>query len=60
MPLEEIVPAAELGGEISVRSPIVGWRLDQERYEAIPLLADGGEGPTVDLRPLLARIRVGE
>jgi hypothetical protein len=34
MPLE-IVPAAELGHEkISVRSPIVGWRVEQERYVA--------------------------
>ena len=43
MPLE-IVPVAD-GDEISPCSPIVGWRVDQERYEAIPLLADGNEGP---------------
>jgi hypothetical protein len=57
MPLE-IVPAAELGHEISVRSPIVGWRVNEERYTAVPLLADGSEGPTIDLRPLLARLKV--
>jgi hypothetical protein len=59
MPLE-ILPAAELGHEISVHSAIVGWRVDQERYVAVPLLADGSEGPTVDLRPLLARFKIGE
>jgi hypothetical protein len=56
MPLE-IVSAAELGSEISVPGPIVGWSIDQERYVAVPLLADGSEGPTVDLRPLLARFK---
>jgi hypothetical protein len=55
-----LIPAAELGHEFSVRSPIVGWRVVEERYEAVPLLADGSEGPTIDLRPLLARMKGGE
>jgi hypothetical protein len=62
MPLApfEIVPAAELGGEIAVRSAVVGWRVDQERYVAVPLLADGSEGAAIDLRPFFARFKVGE
>jgi hypothetical protein len=31
---------------------ILGWRIDSERYCAMPLLSDGTEGPPLELRPL--------
>jgi hypothetical protein len=31
---------------------ILSWRIDPERYRATPLMSDGREGPTLELRPL--------
>jgi len=34
------------------RPSIDNWRIDPERYRATPLMSDGSEGPTLELRPL--------
>ena len=40
-------------GERGDRAPrISSWRLDRERYMAVPVLTDGSEGPTLELRAL--------
>jgi hypothetical protein len=31
---------------------ILLWQIDCERYQATPLMSDGTEGPTLELRPL--------
>jgi hypothetical protein len=31
---------------------IRGWQIDRESYRATPLMSDGSEGPTLELRPL--------
>jgi len=31
---------------------ILAWQIDPERYRATPLMSDGSEGPTLELRPL--------
>jgi hypothetical protein len=51
-----------LAGEKGERGPrgdagasgatIVGWKLDRERYVAIPVMSDGSDGPPLELRGL--------
>jgi hypothetical protein len=51
-----IIPAAEFGHDnISLRAPIVGWRIDKDAMLAYPQLADGSEGPAFDLVPMVER-----
>jgi hypothetical protein len=39
-------PAGPMGPAIK------SWQIDWERYQATPLMSDGSEGPTLELRPL--------
>ena len=32
---------------------ILGWKIDRERYVAMPVMSDGSEGPALELRELL-------
>jgi hypothetical protein len=45
-------PCGERGLPGQAGPTIVGWRIDGERYRATPLMSDGREGPTLELRPL--------
>jgi len=31
---------------------IVGWQIDRAKYQAVPIMSDGGEGPPLELRGL--------
>lgn len=39
---------------VRLRAPLVGWRVDEKHLVAYAQLADGSEGPQIDLVPLLA------
>jgi len=40
-------------GERGPAGPAIeSWRIDQQRYQATPLMSDGSEGPPLELRPL--------
>jgi hypothetical protein len=43
-------------GERGVAAPTIKyWRVAPETYTAIPIMADGSEGPPLELRPLFER-----
>jgi hypothetical protein len=51
----------ELGqrGERGEPAPlIVRWKLDQSAYAAVPVLSDGSEGPTLELRSLFEQFEM--
>jgi hypothetical protein len=35
-----------------LRAQIVGWKVDHERYRAVPFYSDGKPGPAIELRDL--------
>jgi hypothetical protein len=35
--------------------PITAWKIDHERYRAVPFLSDGKPGPAIELRDLFAQ-----
>ena len=45
-------PRGERGLPGQAGPTILNWRIDPERYRAMPLMSDGREGPTLELRPL--------
>jgi hypothetical protein len=36
---------------------LVGWRIERAAYRAVPVLADGKEGPPLDLRELFEQFQ---
>jgi hypothetical protein len=45
-------PRGEHGPTGQAGSAVKSWQIDWERYQATPLMSDGSEGPTLELRPL--------
>jgi hypothetical protein len=45
-------PRGERGLPGQARLTFLSWQIDPERYRATPLMSDGSEGPTLELRPL--------
>jgi hypothetical protein len=40
-------------GEPGLAAPqIIGWKVDRERYRAVPFYSDGKPGPAIELRDL--------
>jgi len=35
--------------------PITAWKIDRERYRAVPFCADGKPGPAIELRSFFAQ-----
>jgi hypothetical protein len=48
------VPGAR-GPQGKPAPPITAWKIDRERYRAVPFYSDGKPGPAIELRDFFAQ-----